>query len=140
MTCIMPCKVVMISQRCRYCFWAQRAEDAERSTNTHSRSYTYNAGTLLPPSSSRKHPHAREAASPRFIGACNPSPRKDRLTHYAIHHRGKIGLHTMIAGGADACTLITRHRQKLTATRAPSRVCRVNFCQLFVVLAAAARS
>ena len=62
------------------------------------------------------------------------------VSELAIYHRAKIDLHTMIAGGADACTLTTPHRQKLTATRTPSRVCSVNFCQLLDVLAAAACS
>ena len=127
MTCIMPCKVDMIGQQCRYGCWAQRAEDAERATNKHSCSnrQRWKATATGQQLERYSHPAAARATAMRV------KRHRRRVSELAIHHRGKIGLHTMIAGGADACILTTPHRQKLAATRKASRVCSVNFCQLW---------
>ena len=58
----------------------EHREQTQSVRRTSTASQIYNTGTLLPPSSNKRQHHAREAASPRCIGACNPSPRIDRYT------------------------------------------------------------
>ena len=80
--------------------------------------HSYNAATLMPPSSSNRQHHAHEAAYPRCkMASCihrrehdNPSPRKG------------------IAVGADACTPTLQHHHKPPREKLlqPSSV----FCQL----------
>ena len=109
MTCIVTCQIDMIGRACHY--YCRHRSESVRQTSS------YYHTTLQPyrspeaSSSTRQH-HEREAAYPRCIGACNPSPRI----------AGAGGAYAYIYPDYTASTITNRHEKKAIITLSPQGV------------------